>query len=109
DPLIDRFLTSLTTAGNLSLLYIGQQLYSSINLITTKAISTPSVPRLAVAAKSGDWPNFRRIYHHRLFWMLGITIGATLGLFVIGETFLRLMIGHGGITAQNVHMLWWIM
>src|SRR5438105_1207122 len=66
DPLIDRFLTSLTTAGNLSLLYIGQQLYSSINLITTKAISTPSVPRLAVAAKSGDWSKFQRIYPQRL-------------------------------------------
>jgi len=109
DPLIDRFLTSLTTAGNLSLLYIGQQLYSSINLIMTKAISTPSVPPLAVAAKSGDWANFRRIYHHRLFWMLGITIAAALGLFVIGEPLLRLMIGHGGITAENVHLLWWIM
>jgi len=109
DPLIDRFLTSLTTAGNLSLLYIGQQLYSSINLITTKAISTPSVPRLALAAKFGEWSNFRRIYRQRLFWMLGITIAAAVGLFATGEPLLRLMIGHGGITAQNVHTLWWIM
>jgi putative peptidoglycan lipid II flippase len=109
DPLFDRFLTSLTDVGNLSLLYIGQQLYSSINLITTKAISTPSVPRLALAAKSGEWSNFRRIYHQRLFWMLGITIAAAVGLFAIGEPLLRLMIGHGGITAQNVHTLWWIM
>lgn len=109
DPLIDRFLTSLTVAGNLSLLYIGQQLYSSINLITTKAISTPSVPRLALAAKFGEWSDFRRIYHRRLFWMLGITIAFAVGLFAIGEPFLRLMIGHGGITAQNVHTLWWIM
>ena len=109
DPLIDRFLTSLTTAGNLSLLYIGQQLYSSINLITTKAISTPSVPRLALAAKFGEWSNFRRIYRQRLFWMLGTTIAAAVGLFATGEPLLRLMIGHGGITAQNVHTLWWIM
>ena len=109
DPLIDRFLTSLTTAGNLSLLYIGQQLYSSINLITTKAISTPSVPRLAVAAKSGDWSQFRRIYRQRLFWMLGITVAVALGFFLTGEPLLRLLIGHGGITAENVHLLWWIM
>ena len=109
DPLIDRFLTSLTTAGSLSLLYIGQQVYSSTNLIVTKAISTPSVPHLAIAAKSGDWPHFKRIYYQRLLWMLGITIAAGVGLFVTGEPLLRLMIGHGGITTRNIHMLWWIM
>ena len=109
DPLIDRFLTSLTVAGNLSLLYIGQQVYSSINLITTKAISTPSIPRLAIAGKEGDWIKFRRIYRHRLAWMLAITIAASLGQFVVGEPVLRLMIGHGGITAENVHQLWWIL
>jgi len=109
DPLIDRFLTSLTTPGNLSLLYIGQQIYSSINLVLTKAISTPTVPRLAIAAKSGEWSKFRRIYHQRLLWMLGTTIVGCFGLYIVGEQLLRLMIGHGGITAQNVHMLWWIM
>src|SRR5207253_524190 len=93
DPLIDRFLTSLTTAGSLSLLYIGQQIYSAANLIVTKAISTPSVPHLAIAAKSGDWPHFKRIYYQRLLWMLGITIAPAFGLFVIGEPMLRLMIG----------------
>lgn len=109
DPLIDRFLTSLTVAGNLSLLYIGQQVYSSINLVVTKAIATPSVPRLAITAKGGDWSSFRRIYRHRLVWMLAITVAATAGLFVVGEPVLRLMIGHGGITAKNVHELWWIL
>ena len=109
DPLIDRFLTSLTTAGNLSVLYIGQQAYSAINLIITRAIATPSVPRLAIAAKSNEWPSFRHIYRQRLILVLAVTLAACLGLFLIGEPLLRLLIGHGGITAQNVHMLWWIM
>lgn len=109
DPLVDRFLTSLTTAGNLSLLYIGQQVHGALTLIITRAVATPSVPRLAIAAKSRDWPSFRHIYRQRLLSMLGITIAACAGLFLIGEPLLRLMIGHGGITAQNVHMLWWIM
>jgi peptidoglycan biosynthesis protein MviN/MurJ (putative lipid II flippase) len=109
DPVIDRFLTSLTTAGSLSLLYIGQQVYSSINLIMTKAISTPSVPRLAIAAKTGDWSGFRRIYRHRMAWMLAVTVVATMAFFALGEPLLNLMIGHGGITSQNVHQLWWIL
>ena len=109
DPLIDRFLTSMSIAGDLSLLYIGQQIYSAINLIITKAISAPTVPRLALAAKSGDWRNFRRTYRQRLLWMAGLSVATSLVLLVFGESLLHLMIGHGGITAQNVHMLWWIM
>src|SRR5207249_73513 len=94
---------------SLSLLYIGQQIYSATNLIVTKAISTPSVPHLAIAAKTGEWSSFKRIYYERLLWMLGITIAAAIGLFVIGEPLLYLMIGHGGITTENVNTLWWIL
>ena len=109
DPLIDRFLSSMTIAGNLSLLYIGQQIYSAINLIITKAISAPTVPRLALAAKSGDWLRFRRIYRQRILWMFGLGIASGLVLLVFGQSGLHFMIGHGGITADNVQMLWWIM
>lgn len=109
DPLVDRFLTSMSIAGNLSLLYIGQQIYSAITLIITKAISAPTVPRLALAAKSGNWINFRRTYRQRLVWMVGLAVAAFVILLFLGEPLLRLLIGHGGITAQNVRMLWWIM
>jgi peptidoglycan biosynthesis protein MviN/MurJ (putative lipid II flippase) len=109
DPLIDRFLTSMTIAGNLSLLYIGQQVYSAINLIIIKAISAPTVPRLAQAAKSGQWPSFRRIYRQRLLWMAGLGVAACIILLVFGEALLHLMIGHGGITTDNVRLLWYIM
>ena len=109
DPLVDRFLTSMSIAGNLSLLYIGQQIYSAITLVITKAISAPTVPRLALAAKSGNWINFRRTYHQRLLWVVGLAVTAFVILLFFGEPLLHLLIGHGGITAQNVRMLWWIM
>jgi putative peptidoglycan lipid II flippase len=109
DPLVDRFLTSMSVAGNLSLLYIGQQIYSAITLVITKAISAPTVPRLALAAKSGNWINFRRTYRQRLWWMVGLAVAAFVILLFFGEPLLHLLIGHGGITAQNVRMLWWIM
>ena len=109
DPLVDRFLTSMSVAGDLSLLYIGQQIYSAITLVITKAISAPTVPRLALAAKSGNWINFRRTYRQRLWWMVGLAVAAFVILLFFGEPLLHLLIGHGGITAQNVRMLWWIM
>lgn len=109
DPLIDRFLTSMTGAGNLSLLYIGQQIYSAANIIITKAISSPTVPQLAIAAQRGDWLAFRRIYRLRLAWMAGLTILGYIILLMFGQPLLHLMIGHGGITPNNVNTLWWIM
>jgi peptidoglycan biosynthesis protein MviN/MurJ (putative lipid II flippase) len=75
----------------------------------TKAISTPTVPRLAIAAKSQEWRVFRHIYRERLLWMLGITVLSALVLLFFGEPLLHLLIGHGGITAGNVRTLWWIM
>jgi len=109
DPLIDRFLTSMSVAGNLSMLYLGQQIYSAGNLVINKAVCAPTVPRLAIAAKAADWRQFRRIYHHRLLWMAGISVLGCLCLLTIGEPALHLLIGHGGITASNVHSLWLIM
>ena len=109
DPLVDRFLTSLSFAGNLSLLYIAQQIYSAINLVINKALSSPTVPKLAAAAKADQWSDFRKIYRQRLLWVAGLSVSAAIALVTIGEPTLHLMIGHGGITGQNVHMVWWIM
>lgn len=108
EPLIDRPLVSMGIAGDLSLLYIAQQIYSAVNIVITKAISGPTVPRLATAAKSGDFVSFRRIYRHRLFWMAGICVFGGAILLVFGEPMLRLLIGQGGITARNVHRIWLI-
>lgn len=109
EPMVDRFLTSMTIAGHLSLFYIGQQIYSVINLVITKASSAPIAPRLAIAAKSGEWTSFRHIYRHQLLWMAALTLCACITLVFFGEPLLHVMIGHGGITAQNVRLLWWIM
>ena len=109
DPLVDRFLTSLSIAGDLSLLYIGQQIYSAGNLVINKAISAPTVPKLASAARAAEWSVFRRIYRQRLLWVAVLTLLAAIALVAVGEPLLHLAIGHGGVTAQNVHMLWWFM
>jgi putative peptidoglycan lipid II flippase len=109
DPLIDRFLTSMTTAGHLSLLYIGQQIYSSAIIVISKSITAPTVPRMAIAAKASDWRAFRRIYRERLLWMGILSILAAIVLIIFGESLLNRLIGHEGVTSDSVRMLWWIM
>lgn len=109
DPLVDRYLASMAPAGGLSLLYIGQQLYGVANVIAEKAIAAPMVPQLAIEAAAGRWASFRRIYQKRLL-MIGGLAAAGYGFFLVaGERILNLLIGHGGVTADNVHLLWLIM
>ena len=109
DPLVDRFLASMAPAGGLSLLYIGQQIYGVANTIAEKAIVAPMVPRLAVAAAAARWRAFRRIYQRRLLAMGGLTLFGYIILLTVGERVLNFLVGHGGVTGDNVHLLWLIM
>ncbi|HEV7860042.1 MAG TPA: lipid II flippase MurJ [Pyrinomonadaceae bacterium] len=109
DPLVDRFLTSMLPAGGLSLLYIGQQIYGVANVVIEKAIAAPMVPLLAKLASAGDWTSFRRNYRKRLLAMLGLTLTGYAVLLLRGEWILNLVIGRGGVTLGNVHLLWWIL
>lgn len=109
DPLVDRFLTSMSPAGGLSLLYIGQQIYGVANAVVEKAIAAPMVPLLSMKASAGDWTSFRETYRKRLLAMLCLTIAGYGVLLLWGEAILNLLIGHSGVTGENVHLLWWIM
>lgn len=109
DPLIDRFLASMAPAGELSLLYIGQQIYGVANVVAEKAIVAPMVPQLAIEAAANRWPVFRRVYQKRLLIIGGVTAVAYVVFLIAGERTLNLLIGHGGVTRNNVHLLWLIM
>jgi len=109
DMLVDRFLASLAPAGGLSLLYIGQQIYGIANVVAEKAIAAPMVPALAVQASAGEWQAFRRLYQRRLLEIAGLTVVGYVLLLIAGERMLALLIGHGGVTKENVHLLWLIM
>jgi putative peptidoglycan lipid II flippase len=109
DALVDRFLASMAPAGGLSLLYIGQQIYGVANVVVEKALAAPMVPQLAIEAEAGRWSPFRSAYHKRLLVVGGLTLLGYLGLLITGERILNLLIGHGGVTKDNVHLLWVIM
>lgn len=106
EPLLDRFLASTKGAGSLSLLYVAQQVYANVILVTNKAVVAPLAPKLALAAGAGGWRRFRRAYRARLL-LLGLisSVGGLL-LLAFGTQALRLTIGHAGVTAENVHTLW---
>lgn len=109
DPIIDRFLLSMTARGDLSLLYLGQQIYSIPLLINNSAIAAPMVPQLATHAKSNEWLRFRRIYQHRILLISGMSIIGFLFWLLFGHMFLNLMVGYGEITDDNVQQLWCLM
>jgi peptidoglycan biosynthesis protein MviN/MurJ (putative lipid II flippase) len=109
EPLLDRFLTSLGGAGSLSLLYVAQQVYTNVILVTSKAMVAPLAPRLAVEADSGEWLSFRRAYRVRLLLTALLSVSGLLLLLAFGPQALLLTIGHAGVTAENVHTLWLVM
>lgn len=108
DPIVDRFLSSMAPAGGLTLLYFGQQMYGAASEIINKAVAAPMVPLLAGCAKNNNWVMFRHIYRKRLLWMTVLTGSGCLLFLVIGHPLLKLLVGYGGVTDQNVLLLWWI-
>lgn len=109
DPLLDRFLASMWPAGGLSSLYLAQQVYGAANVVKERAIAAPMSPTLAVAAQAGQWQTFKKVYHRRLL-LMGAPSGIIyLVMVLFGELLLRLVIGYGGVTAENVRLFWWLM
>jgi putative peptidoglycan lipid II flippase len=108
-PLVDRFLSSMVPAGGLSLFFLGHQIYGGLNDLINKAVTVPMVPLLVRTAAASNWLSYRRLYEQRLVWVVTVTSVGYLLLLFVGETALALLIGHGGVTADNIRLLWWIL
>ena len=67
------------------------------------------VPALAKHANAGEWQAFRSLYQRRPLEIAGLTVAGYAALLMVGERVLTLLIGHGGVTTANVHLLWLIM
>lgn len=105
EPALDRFLTSMTGAGTLSLLHVAQQIYASITLLLGKAVVAPMAPKLAVYAREERWSSYRRHYESRLLLLLAITILGVL-IVITGAPWGRMFLAELGIGPGNVHTLW---
>jgi putative peptidoglycan lipid II flippase len=109
DPLIDRLLASMGTPGGLSLFHISQQMYGAGNQVLNKAIAVPMVPQLAELAVLRSWRSFAAVYRARLGAVTALAMAGYLIVLLLGERILRVLIGHGGVTFDNVKTLWWIL
>jgi putative peptidoglycan lipid II flippase len=108
-PLVTRQLASFAPAGGLSLLTAGQQLYRTGNMVMETAIVIPSSPVLAVYAHGGKWGSFRSLYRARLRLVALLAVAGYVLLLVCGRPLLALVIGHGGVTNDNINALWWLL
>jgi putative peptidoglycan lipid II flippase len=109
DTLVDRALSSLAPPGELSILYLGQQLWNAASQVLTVGIGRPLVPALSTQAKQGRWSEFRGTLLRHLRPMLLLVLLGAAAFAAVGRPILALLIGHGGVTSANVDLLWRVM
>ncbi len=109
DPLVDRFLLSNSTSGNLSIYHLAQQIYSAINQIINKAVTAPLVPLFSSLYKAGRMSDFRYFYYYKIKLVAFIGILGLLIFGFFGEALLALFMGYGHYTIGDVNNLWWVM
>lgn len=107
--LVDRFLSSMAPAGQLSLLYFASQIYQAGNFVLSKALAAPMVPLLAKKASAGGWVSFSRIVKERVLWTLCITVAVFVSIVFAGVPVLSFFFGHGRFTAHEVMTLHWLL
>lgn len=109
DQPLDRFLSSMTSTGSLSLFHLAQQIYSAGNLILTNAIALPLTPRLAKYAAEHDWEKFRQEVIQALCILGGLGAFVLVLIAFVGRSSLQLVFAHGSLTPEAVVQLWQIM
>jgi putative peptidoglycan lipid II flippase len=106
DQLVDRFFTSLVSAGGLSVFYFAQQAHAAGNSIIGKAIAAPMVPALSTYWKTADYLNFYKLYRKRLLLITGVALTCYLVLLLFGEFLLQPLMDFKRIDASNLQQLW---
>ena len=109
DPLLDRFLLSMATAGSITIYHLSQQIYSAGSTVMNRAISAPMVPILSRHADAGEWFRFRSDYKNRLYFALGLSLLAIMLIYFIGHYFLELLFHHKNFSESSVDDMWILM
>jgi putative peptidoglycan lipid II flippase len=109
EPFVNQFLTSFAPPGSLSVLFTGQQIYSILSQVVSKAVAAPMLPMLAEQANHENWPAFHAIYRKRLGAVTAMALAVVAGVLVLGQTVLGVLAGRGNFTQADVQVLWLVM
>lgn len=109
DPFIERYLLSYSNNGDLSLYYLAQQIYSSLNQVLSKAICAPLLPRISSLYKLNNFVEFKSVIFEKTiqislisFLMMGI-------ILVPGLEFFKFAIDYLHLKFNNLDQLRWIL
>jgi putative peptidoglycan lipid II flippase len=105
DVLVDRILTSLASAGSLSLLYLAQQLLAAAGQVINQSIVAPLIPSLARSAHNGDWANFSRAVRSSTWRLLALASLLVLSVALLGRPVLSLLFSHRAIGPAEIDRL----
>ncbi len=106
DTVVDRVIAGMAPPGGLSLLFLGQQIFSAALNIVSKVCINPLVPTLAAQVKAGDHAAFARTVGRGGRAVILVSAGGFVVLLACGEPLLRLLVGYGHVSPNNVHLLW---
>lgn len=104
--LVDGILGSWASPGAFSLFNLAERLYAVPSDVVRKAVAAPVLPSLGEKAKIGDWKGFKTIYRKRVVLLGTVSLLGFLAVLIAGKPILALLIGHGGVTTENIHFLW---
>lgn len=91
DQLVDRFFSSMGSAGQLSVFYFAYQVFLAGALVIGKAVAAPIVPRLAMYAKAAEWEAFHALCRKRLEIIICIAVLAWICTLGATQPFLELV------------------
>ena len=107
--LLDRFLASWTGTGMLALLHFAERLHGAAYDVFRRSLVSPYLPRMSEHVRQGDWSSYRGLCVRRLVVVALASLLAFASMATAGRPLLRLLIGHGGLTVENVHLLWYLL
>jgi putative peptidoglycan lipid II flippase len=105
DVLVDRVLSSMAPAGGLTTYFVAQQLWNGGTQVLNKAVATPVLPAFSRLAREGSAEEFLGSYWKRLAFAFKVSLVPVVAFLIAGRPLLRLLEGHGGVTAANVGSL----